>query len=150
MEEFFHSQPYSMVHIDCVDMDAKAISHALDLNRDFLDRITFHHRNIFRFQPKETYDLVWSAGLFDYLDDRAFRFLLKKFLHIIKPGGQIVIGNFSPNNPSRDYMEFGRWNLIHRDKEQLLQLAGACNVQKQKNTINSEPEGVNLFLHIEH
>lgn len=150
MEEYFFSRPRSTVHIDCVDMDAKAIAHASHLNRNFLDKITFHHRNIFRFRPQKSYDLIWSAGLFDYLDERSFRFLLQKFIQIIKPGGQVVIGNFSPNNPSRDYMEFGRWNLIHRDKEQLRQLAETCNIWKHDIIINSEPEGVNLFLHVKH
>ncbi|MEO6202912.1 MAG: class I SAM-dependent methyltransferase, partial [Nitrospirales bacterium] len=63
----------SKIEIDCVDQDANAINYAKDLCRDFLAHIQFTHKNVFRFSPNKTYDLIWSAGLFDYFNDNIFK-----------------------------------------------------------------------------
>ena len=63
-------------------------------------------------------------------------------------GGELIIGNFHPNNPSKDYMEFAFWNLNHRTEEDLIKLANACGVKNSCIEIKSESEGVNLFMHI--
>lgn len=41
-----------------------------------------------------------------------------------EPGGKLVIGNFSDENPNRAFMEGGmNWFLHHRSPEQLIDLA---------------------------
>jgi len=60
-----------------------------------------------------------------------------------------VIGNFSPNNPTKNYMEIvGDWYLNHRSADRLISLTKACSVDPKNIRIGQEPEGVNLFLHI--
>lgn len=149
MYDFFRVYPDADISIECVDSDSNAIRYASALNRDFLKGIAFHRKNIFRFKPAKKYDLIWSAGLFDYLNDRSFCYLLHRLLEMITPCGQIIVGNFSPSNPSRDYMEFGNWILHHRDADQLYLLTRECNIPNQSISIYSEQEGVNLFLHIQ-
>lgn len=134
----------------CVDMDRHAINYAKNLTQEFKGQISFTNKNIFRFHTEEKHDLVWSAGLFDYFNDKAFVLLLKKFRKWVKPGGEIVIGNFNEDhNPSRDFMElFGDWKLIHRTKKQLILLAIEAGYDESQIRVGQEAECVNLFLHI--
>ena len=134
----------------CVEMDPNAIDYAKKLNGYFLDKISFVERNIFRYQTSTKYDVIWSAGLFDYFEDKAFVMILKRFKDWLSPGGEIVIGNFNEdNNPSRDYMElFGEWYLNHRTVEQLISLATKAGFERNNISIGREEENVNLFLHI--
>lgn len=147
--EYFQETPSTSITIDCIDQDPKAIRHAQNLCRSHLDRIRFIERNVFRFSTEERYRLIWSAGLFDYLSDRQFRFLLNHLLAFLEAEGELVIGNFSLHNPSRAYMEIvGDWHLHHRDEQHLAQLAIACGIAPGDIRITAEPEGVNLFLHV--
>lgn len=149
MREFFLEHPEAPVSLDCVEMDARAIEHASRLCAPWLNRVTFHHRNVLRFLPTRGYDLVWSAGLFDYLTDKVFVHLLETLLKVTKPGGEVVVGNFSDFNASRDYMELlGHWQLHHRSRETLLSLATQAGASPNQVQILWEPEGVNYFLHI--
>ncbi len=134
--------------IECVDSDSQAIEHLLLLNSAHLDRIHSHCCNALRFRSSYPFHLVWSAGLFDYLTDTTFKCLLRRLYHLVRSGGELVIGNFSPDNESRDYMECGGWFLNYRTDEQLLSLAHACGIPACSTSVTSEPEGINLFLHI--
>lgn len=134
------------VFIDCVDQDIRAIDYAKSICQDFLPQIRFIHKNVFRFTPDKSYDLIWSAGLFDYFNDQIFKRIIKRLKTFLNPGGKIVIGNFSENNPSRGYMELFHWNLIHRSPEHLQHLAHDCGFTMNQIRVEQEPEGINLFL----
>ena len=139
---------HSNINFDCVEQDLDAIHYAKSLCRDFKSNLNFIHRNVFRFVTKKTYDLIWSGGLFDYFSDGLFKRILQRLLPCLKKFGKLVIGNFSDNNPTQEYMELFDWNLIHRSKAQLRTLAEECGVPSKNISIEQEPEGVNLFLHI--
>ena len=137
------------IEIHCVDMDIQAIHYAKNLTRDYEEKVKFFQTNIFRFESKSQYNIIWSAGLFDYLDDKAFVFLLKRFVSWCTVPGEIIVGNFSNHNPSRNYMEiFGEWYLQHRSEDQLTSLALSAGLPLQNVFVGQEAEGVNLFLHI--
>ena len=126
-----------------------AIEHARKLCAPFAKRVEFYHRNVLRFLPAKGYELVWSAGLFDYLTDRTFVYLLKALMAVTKRGGEVVVGNFSDFNPSRDYMELlGDWVLQHRTRDHLRELALEAGAAADSIEVQWEPEGVNLFLHV--
>jgi extracellular factor (EF) 3-hydroxypalmitic acid methyl ester biosynthesis protein len=147
--EYFDSHSDSRGVFVCVEQDQKAIDYARQLCRDYLHRIEFRRANILRFRTNQRYDLVWSAGLFDYLNDKAFRMLLTRFFDCIEEGGELVIGNFAPDNPTRHYMELiGDWRLIYRSPDQLIALALQCGISSSAVEVRQEPEGVNLFLHV--
>jgi extracellular factor (EF) 3-hydroxypalmitic acid methyl ester biosynthesis protein len=148
--EYFNNYPQSTAYFDCIDHDKKAIAFASNLCSKYLEQITFINENIFKFRSAQKYDMVWSAGLFDYLNDKLFIFLLKKLYSFLKPGGFLYVGNFSVYNPTKTYMEiFGDWHLIHRTKEQLNNLALQAGIDQVNITILSEPLKINLFLQIE-
>jgi len=141
---------HDAVSTTCVEMDPNAVEYAESVLGKFKNNVEFVNKNIFKYSPTETYDVIWSAGLFDYFDDRAFRLLLKKFKSWVKPNGEIIIGNFNQDhNPSRAYMEiFGEWSLIHRTERQLIQLALDAGYNQEQITVGHEKQNVNLFLHI--
>ena len=148
--EYLSENPDSQLQFTCLDMDTKAIEYAKNLNKDFLSQIQFVHKNVLRFDTNEKFDLIWSAGLFDYFKDKTFVFLLKRFQDFLRPNGEIVVGNFNEDhNPSRNYMEvLGDWFLYHRTKSKLLQLGVESGYKLSNLQIGMEEENVNLFLHL--
>lgn len=143
LEFAIQSDKYLQFHN--IDLDANAIAFAKSQlhGTNTLD-LEFEKVNVFKFIPSEQYDLIWSAGLFDYFDDKIFKKLLTRFSKYVKPGGKMVIGNFSHKNTSRAYMEYGFWFLNHRD-EKLLQELGKVD-ESFEVSVHKEPLGVNLFL----
>ncbi len=149
LREWFDANPDSPLHFDCIELDTKAIAHAKGLCAPYLERMHFHHQNALKFVPADKYDLIWSAGLFDYLTDRLFTRLLRSLLPFVKDDGEVVVGNFSEFNASRDYMELlGDWHLEHRSAERLLGLAEKAGAAPRQTEVLWEPEGVNYFLHV--
>ncbi len=93
-------------------------------------------------------DLIYSAGLFDYLSEDIAKSLIAVLFSRLKPGGTLVIGNFSPFNPSRCLQEFGLdWYLIYRDEQTIRELVPQ-DLDADQIFIEKEETGVNLFLNV--
>ena len=147
MLEYFQANPNSNVYFDSIDMDKNAINFAKNLCVAYSSKINFINKNIFRYKPSVQYNLIWSAGLFDYFSDKQFIFLLKRLYSYVKVNGELVVGNFSKLNPTKKYMEvIGQWFLNHRSEEDLLELVKAAGIKPSTIKIDTEPCGVNLFL----
>ena len=72
------------------------------------------------------FDLIYSAGLYDYLPDALARRLTRRLLQMLRPGGRLLIANFVPGGTGRGYMElFMDWTLILRNEAALRTLAEA-------------------------
>ncbi len=90
------------------------------------------------------YDFMYSSGLFDYLADDIAIATMKRMFAALKPGGDLLIGNFSTSNPNRSIMEICLdWNLIYRSDEDMERLARAV---ADNVVVESEDLGVNLFV----
>jgi len=147
--EFLGKSTDHDIRFECIDADARAIEYAKDLCEPYLDRIEFHERNALRFKTDKQYKLVWSAGLFDYLDDKTFQFLLSHLLDMLDEEGELVVGNFTTPNPTRAYMEVVcDWYLHHRTADELVDLSKACGIPAEDIRVGREPEEINLFLRI--
>ncbi len=71
-----------------------------------------------------TFDLVYSAGLFDYLGDGVARALVRVMFDALRPGGQMLIANFAPDLRDIGYMEAVMdWKLLYRDEAAVAALA---------------------------
>ena len=149
MFEFLNHSSNGKLQFDCIEFDQNAINYAAALCSKYLEQINFINANAFKFRTNERYRLIWAAGIFDYFDNDTFVRLLKRYLYFLDEEGELVVGNFSPNNPTRNYMEIvGDWHLNHRSTDKLISLTKACGVDPKNIRIGQEPEGVNLFLHI--
>ena len=147
--EYMQVTPDNTLSFDLVDLDPRSISYASNRNKTYLNSITFHHNNVIRFQPEKNYDLIWSAGLFDYFKDKHFVYLVKRYYQYLKPGGQMIIGNFNSENPARKVMEvLCDWFLIHRSEAELLKYSTQAGVPTEEASVQREPLGINLFLTI--
>lgn len=147
--ELFEQIPAEKIRIQCVEMDPNAIVYAKKLLGKFSGNVEFIQHNIFKFETEQKYDLVWSAGLFDYFNDEDFTKLLSKVYSWCASSGEMVIGNFSVSNPSRSYMEKAcNWYLFHRTRKELKELAVKAGISIEQLSVKSESLGVNLFLHV--
>lgn len=136
------------IYFDCVDLDPRAIVYAQRLNHSHSRQARFICGNVLRFRTNERYDLIWGSGIFDYFDDRIFSSVLRRLLPLVRPGGRLVVSNFSPNNPTRDYMECGQWLIWHRAVDQILRIAVNAGVSGDHVTMEEDPEGVISYLQI--
>ena len=97
-------------------------------------------------EPYGLFDVVYSSGLTDYLRDGLFVQLVNKAYDCLKPGGKIIIGNFSNKNPNKAWMDrMLLWRLIHRSPEDLERLFARSKFKKTDKII-SEKCKVNLFV----
>ena len=91
----------------------------------------------------DSYDLVYSAGLFDCLKDRAVRAVARGAWPPHAPGGSAGIGNFDVANPTRPLMELILdWPLYssvgRRPRSHFSNLGTGMTVER-------EAAGINLF-----
>jgi len=73
-----------------------------------------------------SFDLIYAAGLYDYLVDEAAWRLTRSLFTLLRPGGRLLIANFLPGIPDRGYMEsFMDWRLVYRTLPEIERLLGA-------------------------
>jgi extracellular factor (EF) 3-hydroxypalmitic acid methyl ester biosynthesis protein len=66
------------------------------------------------------FDLVYAAGLYDYLETPVARRLTRSLFAMLQPGGRLVVANFTPQTCDRAYMEaFMDWWLIYRTQQEV-------------------------------
>ncbi len=149
VNEYLHSNPDSRLRFDLVDFDQHAIDFAMQQNEPFKDAINYYKINVLRFKPYQWYDLIWSAGLFDYFKDKHFVYMVNKYYKYLAEGGEFIIGNFSNSNPTRRLMEvLSDWYLVHRSKYDLIRMALEAEAKEEQVEVEMEELGVNLFLRI--
>lgn len=95
----------------------------------------------------EKFDLVYCAGLFDYLAPDTCRALMELWHDSLLPGGLMLIANMTDTKPFRNFIEFVLdWQLIYRNSREFLSLAPeSC---RDAARVVAEPVTVNLFLHL--
>ena len=149
VNEYLQNNPHSKIKFDLVDFDQNAIDFAKKQNEPFKDSIKYFKINVLRYKPYQWYDLIWSAGLFDYFKDKHFVYMVNKYYKYLLDGGEFIIGNFSHSNPTRRLMEvLSDWYLVHRSKSDLVRMALEAEAAKELVEVEMEELGVNLFLRI--
>ncbi|MEM7383834.1 MAG: class I SAM-dependent methyltransferase [Verrucomicrobiota bacterium] len=119
-------------------------THLLEV-REFL-RLTRAGAPVFQ---ATSFDLVYCAGLFDYLPRRLASKLIEGFDRLTRTGGTVVMSNFTPDNPVRFFMEaILDWNLIHRTGEEFADLIPARSGLLHKCETSFSPQGVEAYLHL--
>ena len=71
-------------------------------------------------------DLAYAAGLYDYLDDDLAGTLTAALFRMLRPGGRLLIANFTPDTYDAAFMEtFMDWRLIYRTPSETRALANS-------------------------
>jgi extracellular factor (EF) 3-hydroxypalmitic acid methyl ester biosynthesis protein len=137
------------ITIDLIDFDQSAIDFSKRKNEKFDGQISYNKINALRYNSYKLYDLIWSAGLFDYFKDKHFTFLIRKYINCLDDEGEMVISNFSTKNPTKRLMEvLSDWHLNLRTESDLFRIASDANINKELVSVDKEPLGINLFLKI--
>ena len=94
----------------------------------------------------EKFDLIYCAGLFDYLAPDTCRALMELWHDSLSPGGLMLVANMTDTKPFRFFIEFILdWQLIYRTSREFLSLVpDHC---RETTRVIAEPASVNLFLH---
>ena len=70
------------------------------------------------------FDMVYSTGLFDYVQASMAQRLAEAMFGLLNPGGSLIIANFMPGIPDIGYMEsYMAWQLIYRNRHEMLEMS---------------------------
>lgn len=142
----------SKIEALCVDIDSEALQYTNQHVNTFphMASIRFMNENLVKWalgkvsQNIGMQDIIYSAGLSDYLDRKLFQALVSRCHEHLKPGGQLVIGNFAPFDDQLFMDHILQWELIYRTEDELKELFIDTPFGKNVRII-SEQEQVNLF-----
>ena len=143
----------SSLQATCLDIDAEALAHVrARLDARLAPCVRLEQANLVYLALGRTrldlppQHLMYSIGLIDYFNDR-FVVNLLNFIHgCLAPGGQVILGNFHPSNPTRALMdEVLDWSLIHRSEDDMHRLCAQSAFGQPCDRIRYDPSGVNLF-----
>jgi extracellular factor (EF) 3-hydroxypalmitic acid methyl ester biosynthesis protein len=148
------------VEIVLFDQDTRALSFAYSRLRRVVDarwpervRVVYRHDSIKRllrdphiFDELGQFDIVFSCGLFDYLQLRTAVALCRNLFSNLTVGATLCIGNMVPNNPNRWIMEMHLdWALVYRTRSEMMDFARLA-VPDAKIEIAEEKTGLNPFV----
>ena len=136
----------------CVDIDSEALQYTNRYVNIFPHRasIRLMSENVIKWAMGrvkhhiEPLDIIYSAGLCDYLDPRLFRALITQCHNHLKPGGTLLLGNFTFYPDSLFLDKLLKWELIYRTEDDLRELF-APTPFGDRIEILVEQAGVNLF-----
>ncbi len=143
------------------EQDKNALAHAWRRLKSSVEarfpgavRLTFLHESIKRllrdpelFTPFGKFDLIYSCGLYDYLQRHTTVALTRHLAAAAAPGGRLLIANMV-DHAARWLMEHHLdWTLFYRTREELLDI-GKRAVPAAPLRILEEESGVNPFLEL--
>jgi hypothetical protein len=143
-------------HITLLDLDPDALDHASQRILKLVPQqaLLCRRENLYRLASNASLrtelngtDLIICTGFFDYLRDQVAVEMLRLFWESLASGGQMLVGNFAPHNPTRAYMEWiGNWYLVYRTAGELQDLASQAGIPPDQFSVQTERTGVDLFL----
>ncbi len=143
---------FTKVTFDCYDYDERALHYMKELVNS-IKRINYIQQNAIRLALKKEiemeipyrYDLIYSTGLFDYLDERVAIRLVSNLKKLLNPNGQLAIANMRDkySNRSAYWMEWVLdWNLIYRTEEEFRQIFLASGFDDSNTKILVEKQKI--------
>ena len=150
--DFLKECPYSdLIEALCVDIDSEALQYTNRHVNTFshLASIRLMNENVIKWSLGRVkhqigpQNIIYSVGLCDYLDDRLFKAMITRCYQHLKPGGTLILGNYTQHKDAVFMDRILRWELIYRTAGQLEQLF--ADTPFSRVTVLSEDEHVNLF-----
>ena len=100
------------------------------------------------FQDFGPVDIVHVVGLFDYLRFHTGVKLIQNLYRTLRPGGKLLAGNFSPDQPTRWVFDLHLdWFIEYRNREQILAMGEAAEKHGQPRIVE-ECTGWNPFIEL--
>ena len=142
--------------VHCYDADQHAIDYAKKLNSRY-PQLHYFRENAVRMalikdieaKIPQKYDLIYSTGLFDYLDYRVAVRLVSNLKKLLKKGGTLAISDVRDkfSNPSIYFMEWvADWELIYRDDDNFRRIFLDAGFDKSQLTFAYEQQGVMQYI----
>ncbi len=120
-------------------------STSIDLIRKSVVTLLREGQNLDR-RSQAGFDLVYCAGLFDYLTEPVSRRLSTLLYDWLRPGGHFLTTNVHQSNPWPLVMDFIMdWHLIYRGSVQMLATRPE-QLSPEECRLTTDSTGVNLFL----
>lgn len=144
------------LQVTLLDQDETALIHAQRKMRELTHAnpspIVFKYenkaiKNILARGLPEQYDMIYSAGLFDYFSDPVAQLAAQKLYDGLRPKGKLIIGNFDVSNPNSIIMDSALdWRLLYRSADDLKLLFKhlGANITVEQESLN-----INIFCVIE-
>ncbi len=96
----------------------------------------------------QQYELVYCAGLFDYLTDAVCQEFMDVLYDMVAPGGLLIATNVDAGNPIKHWLGYVlEWHLNYRTSGEMLALHPAAADADDARVV-SDPTGVNVYLEI--
>lgn len=147
------------VFFKCLDFEEKALEYLKSeikeipkTKKEFLT-IQYIHKNIIDIvvnrkikEEINNQDLIYVAGVFDYLGTHFCARLTKQLFQLLDKNGILIICNASQENIThRAYYEMlGEWNMHHRTKKEMLEWTKG--LRESYKIIFEESKGCNNYL----
>ena len=121
-DAFASLEDRTRLKVTLLDIDLQALAFVDDIRgrQKLANQITLVNENLIalylgRGKVKvEQQDMIYSIGLVDYLNDKLVGKLLQYAFENLLPGGRVVLGNFHPRNPAKEFMDYVlEWSLMH-------------------------------------
>lgn len=99
----------------------------------------------------ERFDFIYTAGLYDYLEEGIAQKLTERMFAMLEPGGRLLVANYHPSVNDVGYMEtFMDWRLLYRDHAAMERLAaGLPQAELAAQRIFPDRTGAVLYLQME-
>lgn len=92
------------------------------------------------------FDLIYSAGLYDYLSTRFAQKLTHQLYKMLKPGGKLMLINIAQDYDEVGYLEsYMNWAMIGRGKQETLELA--AEIRTNEHAILNVNNGTEIHSH---
>jgi len=155
-ELFKQTIPYQgKVNFFCIDQDELALNYSQEKLSD-VDTGTFDIHlvkgNILRLEhldvgPDNNFDMIYSIGIADYLQDRMLKKIFQDSYKKLKKGGRLVVAyKYKDRHKPIAFNWYGDWYFIPRNEGELLALIyeaiGEKNISVQ---LQREPTGIIFF-----
>jgi len=146
--------PEASFDITLLDQDKEALDFAASQLRDIdnavISYVTESVYSMIKSADAQlgSFDLIYSMGLFDYLQDKAARILCCKLAGMLRPNGILVIGNYHVRSSHRYSLQYwGDWPLNYRTNESMLDMTSTLGPE-YRSTILHEESQAQMFLKV--
>jgi extracellular factor (EF) 3-hydroxypalmitic acid methyl ester biosynthesis protein len=142
------------VAVTCLDLDPAALACARQRIAGRLDgQVHFVCDNALRYargaqRPDQPFDVIYAAGLFDYLNAGLAARLIEDCYGLLAPGGTLLVGNFSLETHPSDRVLIDwllDWQLLYRNEADYRAIFARTSFDPANLHFEYEPLRANLF-----